>query len=235
MLTNPESTPVISRHNQQRIIATHEENRPETDPIGKILTALVAEDRHNQAEHLYQDSNWIWTDTREQLIGADPATRAAKKRCQQISAQIEKLEDSQVTNQKSRIKDLRAELEKAERPYTKAASRASINPEVKRLAGNREQNRLNLKQAKQDLQQTRAQALAEINQNLPINLTWGELEDILGNKIKQELEVAELRLLTATIDRQAAITAANQALKSRLAKIRSVQTAAIRIRNLSDD
>ena len=235
MLTNPESTPVISHYNQQRLVATHEENRPKTGPAGKILTAIVTEDRHNQAEHLYRDSHWIWTDTRERLIGADPAARAAKKRCQQITAQIKKLEDSPVTDQKSQIKDLRAELEEAEKPYTKAASRASIKPEVKRVAANREQNRLNLKQAKQDLEQTRAQALAEINQNLSINLNWSELEDLLGNKIKQELKVAELRLLTATIGRQEAITTANQALKSRLAKISSGRAISIRIRNLSDD
>ncbi len=234
MPANPEPDPIVSRYNQQRMVATHEANRPKTSQIDQILTAIAAEDHYSQTECHYRESDWLWVNTRERLINANPAAKAAKERCQQITGQIQELENSRGIKWTNKIADLRAELEKAEKPYTKAASRISTNPELQRAVTDRERNRHAMEEAKRNLNQARCRVLAEINQNLPIDLIWGELEDLLSNRIKQELKVVELRLLTATIDRQEAVAAANQILKTRLEKISGGQAAAIRIINLNN-
>ena len=234
MPTNPELVPIISHYSQQRLLATHEANRPKTGPVGRILTAIVAENHYSQTKCRYQESDWLWANTRERLIDTDPAARAAKERCRQITTQIQELENFPGVKWTDKIAGLRVELEEAGKPYTKAASRTSNNPELQQAVIDREQNRHAMREAKQNLDQARHRALTEINQNLPIGLTWSELEEILGSGIKQELKVVELRLLSATIDRQEAVAAANQVLKTSLGKIRSGQTAAIRIRNLKN-
>ena len=93
-------------------------------------------------------------------------------------------------------------------------------------ADNLERCRLELEQAEQNRDQTRQLALDEINQKLPVELSWDELDRLLDFRLKNELKNAEIGLAAAIIDRQQAVAAADEALQSQIAKIQAGQAVA---------
>lgn len=234
MTQTPESGPPLNRYNRQRMAETHEQNRPQCSPVDEILSALVAEDELNYAVTRHQDSDWFWNDTRDRLIRTNPRAQKALSRCQKIGRQIQDLESSLAFGVADRIAELRAEYEAAEKPYTRASILAGQDPQAIRAAARREESRIEMEQARGEFEKARDRALAAVNQDLPTDLDWEELDSLLGPNLKRELTGAELGLVKAIIDRQEAIKSVNETLQERLEKIRTGQAVAIRVMGLEE-
>ena len=234
MRQSPESESSLSHYNPQRMAEAHEQNLPRCSPVDEILSALVAEDEYNHATIRYRDSDWVWKDTHDRLLRTNPKAQRAFNHCQEIRRRIQELERPSVFGRNDEIAKLRAEYEEAEKPYVRASTFVAKNPRVVQAASRRERSRVEMERTRREFEQARDQALAVINQDLPVDLDWEELNSLLGPNLKRELTNAELELVQAIIDRQEAIKSVNETLQERLEKIRTGQAVAIRVIGLKE-
>lgn len=214
---------------------SHEHNRPEVSLSELMLTAIIAQNQYSRAAQSYQESNQAWKSLIDQIIDRTPEAKKALEKCRKIKEKIGDLRDSGVDEGDKQIAELYAKYETTGLPYSRAYKRASNNPGVVEAAITRERHLLAMNQTEARLESIRTRALAAINSDLKADLTWKEADSIFGTRLKQELEVAESRVLSATADRQRTLDTIDQIIESRLNRLRSGQAAAIRIVSLSDD